>query len=156
MLGANAESGSNANQTLGFGVFAAQSRNGRARTSTTSSFSMTSQIRKNHHQNARALTAPKGTASQTAPTHDNLEKLGFTKRQSEVLHWVIQGKRDSEISVILSAKQRTVEKHVQNILRKLGVETRTGAAFTIFQKLADPRIIARSQTDLFQKEMRKR
>ena len=102
---------------------------------------MTREIRKNHHRNARVLAAPNGTASQTAPTRDSLEQLGFTKRESEVLHWVVQGKRDFEISVILSAKQRTVEKHVQNILRKLGVETRTGAAFAILQKVADPSVI---------------
>ena len=110
---------------------------------------MTREIRKNHHRNARVLAAPNGTASQTAPTRDSLEQLGFTKRESEVLYWVVQGKRDCEISVILSAKQRTVEKHVQNILRKLGVETRTGAAFAILQKVAGPRIVV-------QKEMPKR
>jgi DNA-binding CsgD family transcriptional regulator len=105
---------------------------------------MTSEILKNQRPNTRALTVPKGKASQSAPSPEKLEKLGFTKRESEVLHWVIQGKRDFEIAVILSTNRRTVEKHVQNILRKLHVETRTGATFAILQKIADPRIMARS------------
>ena len=32
------------------------------------------------------------------------------------MHWLIQGKRDSEIAQILNSKKRTVEKHVQHIL----------------------------------------
>jgi DNA-binding CsgD family transcriptional regulator len=117
---------------------------------------MTSEIRNNQRRNAEVLTRLKGRASQTAPSPEKLEKLGFTRRESEVLHWVIQGKRDFEISVILSANRRTVEKHVQNILRKLRVETRTGATFTILQKIAGPTIIARSWTDFPQEEMHQR
>src|SRR6201984_283967 len=36
----------------------------------------------------------------------------LSKREMEVLSWVIQGKRDSEIGVILEISSRTVEKHV--------------------------------------------
>ena len=113
---------------------------------------MISEVRKKPHRNAQALTAVNGAASETAPTSDKLEKLGFTKRESEVL----QGKRNCEISVILTANQRTVEKHVQNILRKLSVETRTGATFAILRKVADPGFIARSSTELLQKKTHKR
>jgi len=117
---------------------------------------MISEVRKKPHRNAQALTAVNGAASETAPTPDKLEKLGFTKRESEVLHWLIQGKRNCEISLILTANQRTVEKHVQNILGKLSVETRTGATFAILQKVADPGFIAGSSTDLLQKKTHKR
>jgi DNA-binding CsgD family transcriptional regulator len=46
----------------------------------------------------------------------------LSKREMEVLSWVIQGKRDGEIGVILEISSRTVEKHVGRILHKLRVE----------------------------------
>jgi ribose transport system substrate-binding protein len=61
------------------------------------------------------------------PTENRSDPF-LSKRESEVLHWVRQGKRDSEIACILAISIRTVQTHVFNILRKLGVETRTAAA----------------------------
>lgn len=49
-------------------------------------------------------------------------------REIEVLGWLAQGKRDREISTILGISHRTVHKHVEHILEKLGVETRSAAA----------------------------
>jgi DNA-binding CsgD family transcriptional regulator len=60
------------------------------------------------------------------------DALGLSKRETEVLSWVVQGKRDSEIGVILEISSRTVEKHVGRILHKLGVENRTTAASITF------------------------
>jgi DNA-binding CsgD family transcriptional regulator len=57
-----------------------------------------------------------------------LEGLGLTKREAEVLFWVSQGKRNSEIALILGAQPRTITKHVEHILERLSVETRTAAA----------------------------
>jgi ribose transport system substrate-binding protein len=54
--------------------------------------------------------------------------LDLTSRETEVLQWVRQGKRDSEIALILGISTRTAEKHVSRILQKLSVETRTAAA----------------------------
>ncbi len=51
----------------------------------------------------------------------------LTPRETEILHWIQQGKRNGEIGIILGISERTVEKHVENILRKLKVETRTSA-----------------------------
>ena len=58
----------------------------------------------------------------------SLETLGLTKREAQVLFWLSQGKRNSEIAEILEASSRTVGKHVERILGKLRVETRTTAA----------------------------
>jgi DNA-binding CsgD family transcriptional regulator len=52
----------------------------------------------------------------------------LSPREAEVLFWISDGKRDREIAIILGISWRTVEKHVQKILKKLGVETRTGAS----------------------------
>jgi DNA-binding CsgD family transcriptional regulator len=56
-----------------------------------------------------------------------LQKLGLTKKEAEVLFWVSKGKRNGEIGQILGTSLRTVEKHVEHILVKLAVETRTSA-----------------------------
>ncbi len=53
----------------------------------------------------------------------------LTAREQEILHWVRAGKRDPEIGIILGISPRTVSHHLGSIYRKLGVETRTAAAF---------------------------
>ena len=52
----------------------------------------------------------------------------LTRRENEIMHWVIEGKRDREIAIIIGVSPRTVENHLAHILRKLCVETRTAAA----------------------------
>ena len=42
-----------------------------------------------------------------------------------------QGKTNHEIAIILGAKVRTVEKHMENILAKLKVENRVAAAIAL-------------------------
>lgn len=54
--------------------------------------------------------------------------LGLTAREAEVLFWVAQGKSNPDIATILGAGVRTIHKHVENIFRKLGCETRAAAA----------------------------
>ena len=53
--------------------------------------------------------------------------LPVTPREREVLTWLAAGKTDREIAGILNANPRTVQKHLQHIYEKLGVETRTAA-----------------------------
>jgi DNA-binding response OmpR family regulator/DNA-binding CsgD family transcriptional regulator len=57
----------------------------------------------------------------------DLLALGLTPREAEVLFWICEGKSNPEIGIILGSAARTVEKHVENILRKLGVPTRAAA-----------------------------
>lgn len=56
------------------------------------------------------------------------ERLGLTQRQSEVLYWVSNGKSNREIAIILDMSPRTVNKHLEQVFLKLGVENRTSAA----------------------------
>src|SRR3954464_11219451 len=49
----------------------------------------------------------------------------LTKRELEVAEWIAAGKRNREIGEILGCSPRTVQKHVQHILEKLHLETRT-------------------------------
>jgi len=52
----------------------------------------------------------------------------LTIRELETLRLLARGKSNEEISHELVVVQKTVEKHVANILRKLGVKNRTEAA----------------------------
>lgn len=52
----------------------------------------------------------------------------LTAREAEVLYWVAKGKINRDIADILGASPATVKKHLERILAKLGVETRTAAA----------------------------
>ena len=71
----------------------------------------------------------------------------LSKRETEVLSWVIQGKRDSEIGVILEISSRTVEKHVGQILHKLRVENRTTAAGIAFAGAMSYLLLVRKPID---------
>lgn len=53
--------------------------------------------------------------------------LPVTPREREVLSWLAAGKTDRDIGEILGMSPRTVQKHLQHIYEKLGVETRTAA-----------------------------
>jgi len=54
--------------------------------------------------------------------------LGLTAREAEVLLWVSYGKTTRDISDMLAISRRTVQKHLENVFVKLGVETRSSAA----------------------------
>ena len=56
------------------------------------------------------------------------QQLRLTRRESQVLLWIAQGKTNREIGQILSLSPRTVNKHLEQVFRKLGVENRTAAA----------------------------
>lgn len=55
-------------------------------------------------------------------------KLDLTGRESEVLFWIANGKTNREAAEILAMSPRTVNKHLEVIFPKLGVENRTAAA----------------------------
>jgi DNA-binding NarL/FixJ family response regulator len=55
-------------------------------------------------------------------------ELGLTIREGEVLSWLSKGKTNRDIAQILGLSPRTVDKHLEQIYAKLGVENRTAAA----------------------------
>ena len=67
-------------------------------------------------QSTRAITTPRV-----------LESYGLTRRETEVLHLLAEGHPNAEIGQELSLSPRTVEKHVEHILHKLGVKSRAAA-----------------------------
>lgn len=56
------------------------------------------------------------------------QHFGLTLREAEVLLWISYGKPNRVISEILSISPRTVNKHLEQVFEKLGVETRAAAA----------------------------
>jgi len=55
---------------------------------------------------------------------------GVTDREADVLRLVIDGLANKEIAAVLRLSPRTVEKHVENLLRKTGARSRTELAVT--------------------------
>ena len=48
----------------------------------------------------------------------------LTRRELDVQFWVVRGKSNAEVAQILSANAHTIRKHVENIRRKVGAESR--------------------------------
>ncbi len=59
----------------------------------------------------------------------------LTQREAEVLYWVTLGKTSKDIGDILGSSPRTVNKHLEHVFEKLGVETRTSAANLAMSKM---------------------
>jgi DNA-binding response OmpR family regulator/DNA-binding CsgD family transcriptional regulator len=64
------------------------------------------------------------------------QTLSLTSRESEVLLWISRGKSNREIGEILTISPRTVNKHLEQIFVKLGVENRASAAARAVRTLA--------------------
>ncbi|QLF71099.1 response regulator transcription factor [Peteryoungia desertarenae] len=62
-------------------------------------------------------------------------RFGLTQRESEVLVWIARGKANRDIGEILGLSSRTVNKHLEQIYAKLGVENRASAAVRAAQVL---------------------
>jgi len=64
-------------------------------------------------------------------------KLPLTERESQVLYWIGNGKTNREIGQILDTSPRTVNKHLEQVFRKLDVDNRTSAAAVAIRILGD-------------------
>lgn len=51
----------------------------------------------------------------------------LTKRQREIMDWIAEGKTSAEAAIILDISPRTVEKHLEAVFQRLGVENRIAA-----------------------------
>jgi DNA-binding response OmpR family regulator/DNA-binding CsgD family transcriptional regulator len=70
------------------------------------------------------------TESSSAPGEvETLQQaLRLTAREAEVLFWISRGKSNRDIGEILRISPRTVNKHLERVFEKLGVENRAAAA----------------------------
>jgi DNA-binding CsgD family transcriptional regulator len=64
---------------------------------------------------ARQMAAPSGPVSM------------LTRRQCDIMDWIAEGKTSAEVAMILEISPRTVEKHLEAIFQRFGVENRVAA-----------------------------
>lgn len=64
----------------------------------------------------------------------------LTRREAEVLYWAIKGKTNRDIGDILGTSPRTINKHLEHVFAKLGVETRTAASALARSKIHNIKI----------------
>jgi DNA-binding NarL/FixJ family response regulator len=65
-----------------------------------------------------------------------LATASLTPRETEVLSWIAKGKTNRDVGEILGMSPRTVNKHLEHVFEKLGVETRAAAAALASRGLA--------------------
>ena len=76
------------------------------------------------------------TRAQQEGQEDSLRQhFGLTQRESEVLLWIARGKSNRDIGEILGLSPRTVNKHLEQVYAKLGVENRASAAIKAIQAM---------------------
>lgn len=76
------------------------------------------------------------------------ETWNLTVRESEVLSWLAAGKTNRDIGEILGMSPRTVNKHLEHIYVKLGVETRAAAVAIAVQTLSAPSVANEAQIEV--------
>ncbi|PHQ25014.1 DNA-binding response regulator [Marinobacter guineae] len=86
--------------------------------------------------NREYLLRLKTPQSQNSATAALRQRFELTLRESDVLLWIANGKTNREIGQILDMSPRTVNKHLEQVFRKLGVENRTAAAASAIRLLA--------------------
>ncbi|MCX5495892.1 response regulator transcription factor [Kaistia dalseonensis] len=64
-------------------------------------------------------------------------QFAVTQREAEVLLWIARGKSNRDIGEILGLSPRTVNKHLETVYQKLGVENRASAAVVALTALGE-------------------
>lgn len=77
------------------------------------------------------------TINEAGETETIRRHFGLTARETDVLHWIARGKSNRDIGEILGLSARTVNKHLEQIYIKLGVENRAAAAIKTMQVLQE-------------------
>jgi DNA-binding CsgD family transcriptional regulator len=78
---------------------------------------------------------PDENPSPTSAPQARFKELGLSPRETEVLHWMTEGKLNREIATILGISLMTVQKHVAAILRKLQQENRHAATIYALRQM---------------------
>lgn len=69
-----------------------------------------------------------GRHSGMSPVPHLATVFSLTPREAEVLYWLSMGKTNRDIAQILSLSSRTINKHLEQVFQKMGVDNRTSAA----------------------------
>lgn len=92
-----------------------------------------------HVRNARTMRDAQAQAQRSHGLQDadlnRVLEAALTPRETEVVTWLARGKTNRDIAEILGMSHRTVNKHLEHIFEKLGVETRAAAAALVSRTL---------------------
>ena len=77
---------------------------------------------------SRELLVKFGSQSSVSNEEFLIAQWSLTLREAEVLYWLTLGKTNRDISTILNLSPRTVNKHLEQVFQKMGVDNRTSAA----------------------------
>lgn len=92
-----------------------------------------------HVRNARTMRDAQAQAQRNHGLQDadlnRVLEAALTPRETEVVTWLARGKTNRDIAEILGMSHRTVNKHLEHIFEKLGVETRAAAAALVSRTL---------------------
>ena len=83
-----------------------------------------------------SVPADAGAVPLVLPAPQRQPEVPLTPRETEVLSWLAKGKTNRDIAEILGMSHRTVNKHLEHIFEKLGVETRSAATALAGRMLA--------------------
>jgi DNA-binding NarL/FixJ family response regulator len=84
------------------------------------------------------ISGPNGTDASPDSALSPASPVRLTRREAEVLGLLAQGLSNKEIGAVLWLSDRTIERHITGLYRKIGVERRTeAAAFALRHGLID-------------------
>jgi DNA-binding CsgD family transcriptional regulator len=90
-----------------------------------------------------ALVRPDGGAMLmfVPPARQAVKQQGtvplLTRRQCDIMDWIAEGKTSAEVAIILEISPRTVEKHLEAIFQRFGVENRVAAVRSYLEAKGD-------------------
>jgi DNA-binding NarL/FixJ family response regulator len=88
---------------------------------------LTARIRRSLERSER----PVGSGAQADPPSDAHD---LSRREREILLLLAEGKAETEIAAALVLSPKTVATHIQNVLRKMGVHSRTQAVAAAYRE----------------------
>lgn len=78
---------------------------------------------------AEKIASLSAAVEQSQQQQPDLSRYNLTPRETEVFSKMAEGLSNAEIAAIYALSERTVEKHVEHILQKLNVKSRTAAVY---------------------------
>ena len=87
------------------------------------------------YRNALAFTEA-DRPEEPVVTIADVQRLGLTRRQAEVVRLIAMGRSDRHVADTLEIGLRTVQKHLERAYRELGVSTRSQAAGRVWDEAA--------------------
>ncbi len=92
------------------------------------------QLRRMTYLNESGVVANSGLIKEAGVKYIHTDESPLTKRESEVLRLMAEGKNNKAIGEFLFISEKTVKNHVSSILQKLSVDDRTQAVINSIKK----------------------